>query len=82
MSKTYFNNKLISYNRKITSNKTKYLKVQKKLHSLITKEYKFFQAGFILQVMINLKTRLFIIQHLKRKNLKEDKGTDYVFSWK
>ena len=42
MSKTYFNNKLISYNRKITSNKTKYLKVQKKLDSLITKEYKFF----------------------------------------
>ena len=30
VSKTNFDNKLISFNRKITSNKTKYLEVQKK----------------------------------------------------
>ena len=38
VSKTDFDNKPISFNRKITSNKTKYLKVQqKKLDSLATK---------------------------------------------
>ena len=42
VSKTNFDNKLISFNRKIISNKTKYLEVQKKLNSLITKDYNFF----------------------------------------
>ena len=32
----------MSFNRKITLNKTKYLEVQKKVNSLITKYYKFF----------------------------------------
>ena len=41
MSKTDFNNKLISFNKRITSNKTKYLEVQKKLISLVTKDYIF-----------------------------------------
>ena len=41
MSKTDFNNKLISFNRKLPP-KTKYLEVQKKLNSLITKDYSFF----------------------------------------
>ena len=38
VSRTDFDNKLISFHRKITSNKTKYLKVQKNLNSLITKD--------------------------------------------
>ena len=38
VSKTDFDNKLISFNRKVTSNKTKYLEVQKKLNNLITKD--------------------------------------------
>ena len=38
VSKTDFDNKLISFNRKITSNKAKYLKVQKRLSSLVTKD--------------------------------------------
>ena len=42
VSKTDFHNKLISCNRKSTSNKTKYLAVQKKLNSLTTKDYNFF----------------------------------------
>ena len=42
VSKTDFNNKLISFKRKITSNKTKYLEGQKKLNSLTTKDYNFF----------------------------------------
>ena len=42
MKKPDFNNKLTSFNRRITSNKTKRLGVQKKLNSLITKDYNFF----------------------------------------
>ena len=42
MTKTNFFKKLTSFNKNITSNKTKYLEVQKKLNSLITKDYIFF----------------------------------------
>ena len=42
VSKTDFDNKLTSFNKRNTSNKTKHLKVQKKLNSLITKDYNFF----------------------------------------
>ena len=42
MRKSDFDNKLISINRKITSNKTKYLEIKEKLNSLIIKNYKFF----------------------------------------
>ena len=42
VSETDFDNKLISFNRKITSNKTKYLQVQKKPNSLIAKDFMFF----------------------------------------
>ena len=42
MKKTDFDNKLTSFNKRITSNKTKYLDVQKKLNSLITKDYSYF----------------------------------------
>ena len=38
MRKTGFDNKLISFNRKITSNKTEHLEVIKKLISLTTKD--------------------------------------------
>ena len=41
VTKTDFHKKLTSFNRKITSNKTKYLEVQKKLNSLITSDYNF-----------------------------------------
>ena len=41
VTKTDFDKKLTSFNRKITSNKTKYLGVQKKLNSLITSDYNF-----------------------------------------
>ena len=42
MSKTDFDNKLISFYKRITSNKTKYLEVHKKLNSLTTIDYNFF----------------------------------------
>ena len=41
MSKTNFDNKLTGFNRKITSNKTRYLEVQKNLKSLILNYYNF-----------------------------------------
>ena len=43
VNKTNFDNKIPSFNRRITSNKeAKHLEVQKKLNSLITKDYNFF----------------------------------------
>ena len=42
VTKTDFDNKLTSFNREITLNKTIYLEVQKKLNSLTTKDYKIF----------------------------------------
>ena len=42
MNKTDFDNKVTSFNKRITLNKTKHLEVQKKLNSLITKYYNFF----------------------------------------
>ena len=42
VTKTNSDKKLTSVNRKITSNKTKYLEVQNKLNSLITNDYNFF----------------------------------------
>ena len=42
VTKTDIDSRLTSFNRLITSNKTKHLKVQKKLNSLITKDYNFF----------------------------------------
>ena len=41
-SKTYFDNKLRKFNRRITSNKIKHLEVQKDLNSLIAKDYNVF----------------------------------------
>ena len=61
--KTDFDNKLISFNRKITSSKTKYLEVVKKLNSLTTKECNFFLKQN-LQVTMDFKTFLFIIHHV------------------
>ena len=41
-TKTDFDNKLTTFNKQITSNKTKNLEVEKKLEILITKDYNFF----------------------------------------
>ena len=49
VSKTDFDNKLISFNREIILNNTKYLQV---LNSLTTKDYNFSQVEFILQLLI------------------------------
>ena len=45
VTKTDFDNKLKSFNKRSTSNKTKHLEVQKKLGNLITNDYNFFLDG-------------------------------------
>ena len=42
VSNINFDNKLTNFNKRITSNKTKQLEVQKKLHIFITKDCRFF----------------------------------------
>ena len=42
VNKIDFDKKITSFNRRITSNKTKNVEVQKELNSLITKGYNFF----------------------------------------
>ena len=60
VNKADFDNNLTSFNKRITSNKTKYLGVQKKLGSLITKSYNFCFG----RIIMDLITHLFINQHL------------------
>ena len=64
LNKTDFDNKLTSLNKRITLNKIKHLEYQKKLNSLVTKDYNFFLDRIYLQVIMDLKTHLFIKQHL------------------
>ena len=60
-SQTEFDKNLTSFNRKITSNTTKYLEVQKKLNNLIIKDYIFFLGRISLQVMMDIKTLFFLL---------------------
>ena len=82
VSKTNFDNKLINLNRKITSNKTKYLEVQKKLNSLITKGYNFFFGRIYFTSNDGSQNTFVYQQAIDTLELKKDKGTDYVLSWK
>ena len=80
VTKTDFNKKLTSLNKKITSNKTKYLEVQKKLHSVITKDYNFF-LGRIYFTSNDRSQNTFVFQStLHSLQLKKDKCTHYVLS--
>ena len=70
MGKNYFDNKLLSFNKKVTSKKNiyiyiyVYLEVQKILNSLTTKDYTFFLDRMYSQAMMDLKICLFTCQHL------------------
>ena len=80
VSKTDFDNKVISFNRKITSNKKKYSEVLKKLNSLTTKNYNFF-LGRMYFTKNDGSQNTFFQSTLDTLQLKKDKGTDYVLSW-
>ena len=78
MTKTDFDKKLTSFNWKISSNKT----IQKKLNSLITKDCNFF-LGRIYFIRNDRSQKTFFYQlNLDSLELKNYKGTDYVFSLK
>ena len=80
MSKTNFDNKLTSFNNRITSNKTKHLEVLKNLNSLITKDNNFF-LGEIYLTSNNGSQNTFVYQlKLDTLELRKDKGTDYVLT--
>ena len=80
MSKTNFDNKLTSFNNRITSNKTKHLEVLKNLNSLITKDNNFF-LGEIYLTSNNGSQNTFVYQpKLDSLELRKDKGTDYVLT--
>ena len=82
MIKTDFGKKLTSFYRKITSNKTTYLEVQKKLNSLITNDYNFFLSR-IYFTSFNGSQNTFVYQPtLDTLELKKEKSTDYILSWK
>ena len=82
VNKTYFGNKLRSFNKQITFNKTNHLKVKKKLNSLITKYYIFF-LGRIYFISNEGSQNTFVYQPtLDALELEKYKRTDYVLSWK
>ena len=82
MSKTDFDNKIISFNRKITSNKTKCLEFLKKLNSLTIKDYNFFSGRMYFASNDGSQNRLVYQPTLDTLKLTKDKCTDYVLSWK
>ena len=79
VNKTDFDNKVTNFNRQITSNKTKYLQIQKKLYSLITRDYNFFLRRIYFTSNDGSK-HTFVYQ--PTLELRKSKCTDYVFSWK
>ena len=82
MSKTDFDNKLTSFNRRITSNKTKHLEVQKKLNSLITKDYNFFLGRIYVASHDGSKNTFFYQPTFNELELKSSKATECIISWK
>ena len=82
MTKTEFYNKLRSSNKRITANKTKHVEVEKKLDSLITKDYNFF-LGRIYLTRNDGSQNVFVYQlKFSVLELKIDKGTEYIIGWK
>ena len=82
LTKTDSDNKLTSFNKRITSNKTKHLEVQKKANSLITNDYNVF-LGRMHFTGNDRSQNAFVYQPtLDKLKLKKDKGTDYALSWK
>ena len=82
VSNTDFDNKLTSFNKKITSNKIKYLEVQNKLNGLITNDYNLL-LGRMYCSSNDGSQNMFVYQSTPDTlELKKDKAVDYVLSWK
>ena len=84
VNKTDFDNKLTRFNRKIASNKTKHLEVQKKLDSLLTKDYNFLLGRiYFTRNYVSQNQNMFVYKPIFNVlELKKDKGTKYIISWK
>ena len=74
--------KLTSFNRKITSSKTNYSEVQKKLNSLTTNYYDFFLDRMYFTSNDGSQKAFVYQPTLDMLELKNDKETNYVLSWK
>ena len=81
-NKTDFDNKLSSFNKRITSNKTKYLEVQGKLNILITKDYNFFLRRIYFTSNDGSQNTFAYQPTLDTLELIKDKTTNYILSWK
>ena len=77
-----FDSKLTSFNEQINSNKTKNLKVQKKLNSLTTKDYKFLLDRIYFTSNDGYQSTLVYQPTLDTLKRKKEKGNDYVISWR
>ena len=82
VNKIDFDNKRINFNRKITSSKTKYLEVQKKLNSLTAKDYIFLLRRIYFTSNDGSQNTFVYQPILDTLELKKDKGADYVLSCK
>ena len=77
-----FDNKLTSFNKQITSNKTKHLETEKRPENLITKDYNFF-LGRICFTSNDGSQNMFVYQpSFNLLKLKIDKGTVYIIGSK
>ena len=74
--------KLTSFNRKITSNKAKYLEVQKKLNSLTAKDYHLFLDRIYFTSHDGSQNTFVYQPTLDTLQLKKYKSIGYVLSWK
>ena len=79
VNKSDFDNKLTSFNRRITLNKRNYLEVQNTLNSLRRKYYSFF-LGRTYFTSNDGSQNTFVYQ--PTLELRKEKGSDYALSWK
>ena len=80
VTKTDFDNKLTSFNKQITPNKTKHLEVQKKVDNLITKDYNFFLGRIYFTNNDEPQDMFFYQPTFNVLELRNDKGTENVTS--
>ena len=82
VNKTDFDNKLTTFNRRITWKKTKHLKVEKKLNSPITRDYNFFLGRIYFTSNDRSQNTCVSQPTFDALETKKDKCTDYILSWK
>ena len=81
MTKTDFINKLTSFNKRMISNKAKHFEFQRKLNSLMTKD-NFFVGRIYFTIVDGSQNMFFYQPTFNVLELKNDKGTEYIISWK